>query len=53
MKEEIWNRIRKKENPDGKVDRPVLYLATHVYKDIPDDPLHPKHVAAKKVVRRG
>ncbi|KAI3893965.1 hypothetical protein MKX03_025271 [Papaver bracteatum] len=39
----------KKENPDGKVDRPVLYMATHVYKDIPDDPLHPKHVAAKKV----
>ncbi|KAI3943032.1 hypothetical protein MKW92_000042, partial [Papaver armeniacum] len=39
----------KKENLDGKVDRPVLYMATHVYKDIPDDPLHPKHVAAKKV----
>ncbi|XP_026418208.1 uncharacterized protein LOC113313629 isoform X2 [Papaver somniferum] len=39
----------KKENPDGKMDRPVLYLATHVYMDIPDDPLHPKHVPAKKV----
>ncbi|KAI3936111.1 hypothetical protein MKW92_019745, partial [Papaver armeniacum] len=24
------------------------YMATHVYKDIPDDPLHPKHVASKE-----
>ncbi|KAI3924100.1 hypothetical protein MKW92_025366, partial [Papaver armeniacum] len=36
-------------DPDGKVDRPHAYMATHVYKDIPDDPTHPKHVAAKKV----
>ncbi|KAI3924874.1 hypothetical protein MKW98_031125 [Papaver atlanticum] len=39
---------QKKESPDGEIDRPVLYMATHVYKNIPDDPLHPKHVAAKK-----
>ncbi|KAI3969402.1 hypothetical protein MKX01_019963 [Papaver californicum] len=39
----------KKESPDGMVDKPVLYMATHVYRNIPDDPLHPKHIAAKKV----
>ncbi|KAI3925632.1 hypothetical protein MKW98_001486, partial [Papaver atlanticum] len=49
MKEEIWNRIRKKESPDGEVDRPILYMAAHVYKNVPDDLLHPNHVAAKKV----
>ncbi|KAI3986249.1 hypothetical protein MKX01_032177 [Papaver californicum] len=34
-----------KERPDATVDRLVLYLATHVYKNIPDDRLHPKHIA--------
>ncbi|KAI3935749.1 hypothetical protein MKX01_032933, partial [Papaver californicum] len=50
MKEEIWNRIRvKKTEPYGTMDRPVLYIATHVYKNIPNDLLHPKHIAAKEV----
>ncbi|KAI3936448.1 hypothetical protein MKX01_014417 [Papaver californicum] len=39
----------KKESPDGMVDRPILYMATHVYKNIPDYPLPPKHIAAKEV----
>ncbi|KAI3979112.1 hypothetical protein MKX01_016287 [Papaver californicum] len=38
----------KKESPDGKVDRPILYMATDVYKNIPDDPLHPKHITQMK-----
>ncbi|KAI3956093.1 hypothetical protein MKW98_027407, partial [Papaver atlanticum] len=40
----------RKESPNGEVDRPVFYMATHVYKNIPDDPLHPKHVSPKKLV---
>ncbi|KAI3990036.1 hypothetical protein MKX01_013522 [Papaver californicum] len=39
----------KKESPDGTVDKPVLYMATHVYKNIPDDLLHLKYIAAKEV----
>ncbi|KAI3955222.1 hypothetical protein MKW98_020855 [Papaver atlanticum] len=40
---------QRKESPNGEVDRPVFYMATHVYKNIPDDPLHPKRIAPKKL----
>lgn len=39
----------KKNSPDGTMDRPVVYMATHVYKDTPVDPLHAKHIAAKEI----
>ncbi|KAI3933472.1 hypothetical protein MKX01_022051 [Papaver californicum] len=30
-------------------DGQTCIIYTHVYKNIPDDPLHPKHIAAKEV----